>query len=210
MSVYLCQYTCIYINVLFFFSSLLIYCTNAAKMKMDETEKIETDHLKEKIQAITSVIEATGEQFSLSTLLLHNSIKFSITGSDSNINLKSKDELGVTVADTEAEIRAKKTSSQEDPTILSLRAQVQLLEANIARMSLELEDKERMLVYQHKESQSNLEDNKQTNNSKDYYHNVIYKCTLHVHIYQASHVVSSNCYSSENKQHYEYFLNQEN
>ena len=122
-------------------------------------------------------------------MLSHDLIKFLITGSDSNINLKSKDELEV----TDAEIIAKKTSSQEDPTILSLRAQNQLLEANIARMSQQLEDKKRMLdvVHQHKESQNTLEDNKQTNNSKDYYHNVIYKI-LYMYIHQASHVVSYN------------------
>ena len=60
--------------VLLFYSSLLIYCTNAAKVKKDEMKNIEIDHLKEKIQAITSVMETTGEQISLSTLLLHNSI----------------------------------------------------------------------------------------------------------------------------------------
>ena len=84
------------------------------------------------------------------------------------MNLKSKDELGVTVADTDVEIRAKKT--REDPTILSLRAQNQFLEANMARMCQELEDKKRMLdvVCQHKESLNTLEDNKQTNSSKKY------------------------------------------
>ena len=80
-------------------------------------------------------------------------------------------------------MKTKKRSSQEDPTILSLRAQNQLLEANIARMSQELEDKKRMLdaFHQHKESQNTLKDNKQTNISKDYYHNVIYKYTRNVH-----------------------------
>ena len=48
----------------FFYSSLLIYCTNVAKAKMDGMKNIEIDRLKEKIQSITSVMEATGEQFS--------------------------------------------------------------------------------------------------------------------------------------------------
>ena len=54
----------------------------------------------------------------------------------------------------------------------------------MAMMSRELEDKKRMLdvFHQHKESQNTLEDNKQTNISKDYYHNIIYKCTNYVDI----------------------------
>ena len=41
-----------------------IYCTDAASVKMNEMKNIEIDRLKEKIQTSTSVMEATGEQFS--------------------------------------------------------------------------------------------------------------------------------------------------
>ena len=41
-----------------------IYCTDAASVKMNEMKNIEIDRLKEKIQTSTSIMEATGEQFS--------------------------------------------------------------------------------------------------------------------------------------------------
>ena len=52
-------------NVVYYlFMYMYIYCTDAAKVKMNEMKNFEIDCLKEKIQTSTSVMEATGEQFS--------------------------------------------------------------------------------------------------------------------------------------------------
>ena len=50
---------CMYINYF-----IHIYCTDIASVKMNEMKNIEIDRLKENIQTSTSVMEATGEQFS--------------------------------------------------------------------------------------------------------------------------------------------------